>query len=36
MLDACHDRIRRQCATLLRLKAHVAAIGVDDDAALLG
>jgi hemerythrin-like domain-containing protein len=32
MLDACHDRIRRQCATLLRLKAHVGAKGVDDPA----
>ena len=32
MLNACHDRIRKQCATLLRLKAHVAATGVDDPA----
>jgi hemerythrin-like domain-containing protein len=32
MLDACHDRIRRQCSTLLRLKGHVAATGVDEPA----
>src|SRR5512138_3356128 len=32
MLDACHDRIRRQCSTLLRLRTHVAASGVDEAA----
>jgi len=32
MLAACHGRIRRQCATLLRLRAHLAASGVDDAA----
>jgi hemerythrin-like domain-containing protein len=29
MLVACHERIRRQCATLLRLRSHVAAHGAD-------
>lgn len=29
MLAACHGRIRNQCATLLRLKSHVAAVGAD-------
>jgi hemerythrin-like domain-containing protein len=32
MLAACHDRIRARCATLLRLRAHVAASGVDEAA----
>lgn len=32
MLAACHERIRTQCSTLLRLRAHVAASGVDEDA----
>ena len=34
MLEACHDRIRKQCSTLLRLKAHVAASGVDEAAGI--
>lgn len=29
MLLACHERIRRQCATLLRLRSHLAAHGAD-------
>jgi hemerythrin-like domain-containing protein len=29
MLAACHDRIRTQCATLLRIRAHVATTGSD-------
>jgi hemerythrin-like domain-containing protein len=29
MLAACHGRIRGQCATLLRLRSHVAALGAD-------
>lgn len=29
MLAACHGRIRSQCATLLRLRSHVAAQGAD-------
>ena len=29
MLAACHDRIRSQCATLLRLRSHVAQAGAD-------
>lgn len=32
MLAACHERIRHQCATLLRLPAHLASHGVDDNA----
>lgn len=32
MLDACHDRVRRQCDTLRRLPAHLAAQGADADA----
>jgi len=32
MLAACHGRIRNQCATLLRLRSHVAAQGADDAA----
>jgi len=32
MLSACHARIERQCATLLRLAAHLAAHGIDDEA----
>lgn len=32
MLSACHDRIERQCATLQRLPAHLAAHGADADA----
>jgi hemerythrin-like domain-containing protein len=32
MLDACHARIRKQCSTLLRLKAHVATSGADEAA----
>ncbi|MCG3187002.1 MAG: hypothetical protein IOMNBAOH_01587 [Rhodocyclaceae bacterium] len=32
MLSACHARIERQCATLLRLAAHLSARGVDDEA----
>lgn len=33
MLAACHHRIRSQCATLLRLRLHVAAVGADAAAA---
>src|SRR5215472_17762851 len=29
MLAACHDRMRDRCATLLRLRPHVAAKGAD-------
>ena len=29
MLDACHGRIRKQCATLLRVRSHVAEHGAD-------
>ena len=29
MLDACHGRIRKQCATLLRVRSHVKANGAD-------
>ncbi|HUH93083.1 MAG TPA: hemerythrin domain-containing protein [Casimicrobiaceae bacterium] len=29
MLAACHGRIRSQCATLLRIRSHVAAQGAD-------
>jgi len=32
MLFACHDRIRTRCATLLRLRAHVAQKGSDAEA----
>ena len=32
MLAACHGRIRNQCATLSRLKSHVAAQGIDESA----
>ncbi|HZI82510.1 MAG TPA: hemerythrin domain-containing protein [Casimicrobiaceae bacterium] len=32
MLAACHGRIRDRCATLLRLRSHVMARGVDDSA----
>jgi hemerythrin-like domain-containing protein len=32
MLQACHRRVERQCSTLQRLAAHVAAHGVDADA----
>lgn len=32
MLDACHDRVRRSLALLLRLIAHLQARGVDADA----
>jgi hemerythrin-like domain-containing protein len=32
MLVACHDRIRTRCATLLRLRSHVIARGVDAEA----
>lgn len=32
MLAACHGRIRNQCATLLRLRSHVAAVGADPGA----
>ena len=32
MLDACHARIRNQCSTLVRLKAHVATSGADEAA----
>ena len=32
MLAVCHRRIRTQCATLLRLRSHVAMFGVDDAA----
>jgi len=32
MLAACHHRIQRQCGTLRRLAAHVAARGVDAEA----
>ena len=28
-LAACHGRMRNQCATLLRLRSHVAAVGAD-------
>lgn len=31
MLSACHVRIERQCATLLRLAAHRVAHGIDDE-----
>jgi hemerythrin-like domain-containing protein len=32
MLSACHRRIERQCATLNRLVAHLAAHGADEEA----
>ena len=32
MLSACHGRIERQCATLRRLVAHLAAHGADEEA----
>ncbi|GAB1580043.1 hemerythrin domain-containing protein [Bordetella petrii] len=32
LLSACHDRMGRQCGTLRRLAAHVAAHGADDAA----
>jgi len=32
LLAACHERMERQCATLRRLAAHVAAHGADDTA----
>lgn len=32
MLSACHERIEKQCATLRRLPAHLAAHGADADA----
>ena len=32
MLSACHERIQKQCATLRRLPAHLAAHGADEDA----
>ncbi len=32
MLRACHERILRQCDTLVKLAAHVKSHGVDDDA----
>jgi hemerythrin-like domain-containing protein len=32
MLAACHERIRHQCATLLRLPPHLAAHGTDEKA----
>ena len=32
MLSSCHRRIERQCATLNRLVAHLAAHGADDEA----
>ena len=32
MLEACHHRVQRQCATLRRLPAHLAAHGADADA----
>ncbi len=32
MLEACHGRIARQCDTLEKLLAHLAAQGVDDQA----
>ena len=32
MLSACHARIERQCATLLRLVPHLAAHGADEEA----
>ncbi|WP_298292657.1 hemerythrin domain-containing protein [Thiomonas sp.] len=32
LLSACHERIAKQCATLQRLPAHLAAHGADADA----
>ncbi len=32
LLHACHGRIEKQCATLLKLPGHLAAHGVDDQA----
>jgi len=32
MLAACHGRIQTQCATLLRIRSHVAIFGADDAA----
>lgn len=32
MLRACHERILRQCDTLVKLAAHIRAHGVDNDA----
>ena len=32
MLAACHERIRHQCATLLRLPLHLATHGADEEA----
>ena len=33
ILDGCHQRIRRQCALVVRIAAHVAAQGADAEAA---
>ena len=32
MLDGCHERIRRQCATIAAIATHVIDHGVDDEA----
>ncbi len=32
MLQACHERILRQCDTLVKLAAHIKSHGVDNDA----
>ena len=32
ILEACHERIRRNCALAVRLAAHLAAHGVDEEA----
>jgi hypothetical protein len=32
MLEACHERIRRTCALIVRLAGHIAIRGVDQEA----
>lgn len=32
MLDGCHERIRRQCAVIAKIAAHLAAKGPDEEA----
>ena len=34
ILDGCHERIRRNCATIERIAAHLQAAGADADAAI--
>jgi len=32
ILDGCHERIKRQCATIQRIAEHVASRGADEEA----